>query len=57
MKSKKKIAAKLENIDSQNILLVYEAIVLKKLQVLGFPEFISYGHYNKYNILIMELLG
>jgi len=58
IESKNYYAAKLENIESSSAkLLEKEANILKNLQSIGIPQFISYGKYDKYNILIMELLG
>lgn len=34
-----------------------EAYNLYQLKGLGIPKIISYGHYRKYNVLVMELLG
>ena len=34
-----------------------EAYILYHLKGLGIPKIISYGHYGKYNILVMQLLG
>ena len=34
-----------------------EAYNLYRLKGLGIPKIVSYGHYRKYNVLVMELLG
>ena len=57
VESKKRFVAKLEKIDSSVNILENETNILKRLQGFGSPQFISYGHNDKYNILIMELLG
>ena len=57
IESKNYYAAKLEKIESSVKLLEKEANTLKLLQSIGIPQFISYGNNDKYNILIMELLG
>ena len=54
---KKKFAMKIEKKDKQkNSNLELEAYYLYNLQGFGFPKLISYGHIQKYNILIESLL-
>ena len=54
---KKKFAMKIEKKDKQkNSNLELEAYYLYNLQGFGFPTLISYGHIQKYNILIESLL-
>ena len=57
MESKNYFTAKLEKIDLSHNLLEREAGLTKRLNAIGLPQFKSYGHNDKYNILIMELLG
>ena len=54
---KKKFAMKIERKDKQKKnVLESEAYYLYNLQGFGFPKLISYGHVQKYNILIESLL-
>jgi serine/threonine protein kinase len=53
---KQKFAMKIERKDKQKNVLESEAYYLYNLQGFGFPKIISYGHIQKYNILIETLL-
>jgi len=53
---KKEFAIKIEKKNKQNKFLESEAYYLYNLQGFGFPKLISFGHIQKYNILIESLL-
>lgn len=58
VKSNEKYAIKIgEKNSTSGVLLSKEAIILKKIRVVGFPNFKYFGTQNEYNMLIMELLG
>ena len=53
---KKKFAMKIERKNKQKNILESEAYYLYNLQGFGFPKLITFGHIQKYNILIESLL-
>ena len=57
VKNKEKVAIKLENKSSPLQFLEAEAFFLYLLRGIGIPKIETYGHNEKYNILVETLLG
>ena len=57
IKTKKYVALKVENKNSESNLLKIEASFLSFLKGYGIPKIISYGNYYNFRVMVQEILG